>query len=54
VELRLSEAGRSVAANVAEARQAKFARVLAAIPEEQRASVIDALRTLVEAMDASQ
>lgn len=54
VELRLSDAGRRAAENVAETRQAKFARVLAAIPEEQRGSVIDALRILVEAIDESQ
>jgi DNA-binding MarR family transcriptional regulator len=54
VELRLSDAGRRAAEKIAETRQAKFARVLAAIPEEQRGSVIDALRILVEAMDESQ
>ena len=54
IELRLSDAGRRAAENIAETRQTKFARVLAAIPEEQRGSVIDALRILVEAIDESQ
>ena len=54
VEIRLSDAGRTVAANIAEARQAKFARVLVAIPEEERAAVITALQILVEAIDESQ
>jgi DNA-binding MarR family transcriptional regulator len=53
-QVRLTEAGRTAAAELAEARRAKFARVLAAIPEERRASVLDALNTLVEAMCESE
>ena len=54
LELHLTEAGRNVAAQLAHARQAKFARLLAALPEEQRTSVTEALRTLVEAIHESQ
>ncbi len=51
VELRLTEAGKRAAAGLAEARRAKFARILEAIPEEERASVMQALSVLEEAMD---
>ncbi len=51
MELRLTEAGKRAAAGLAEARRAKFARVLEAIPEEERASVMRALGVLEEAMD---
>ncbi len=50
VELRLTEAGRRTAEGIAEARRAKFARVLEAIPEEERGSVLDSMRILEEAM----
>ncbi len=50
MELRLTEAGRGAAHNLAEARRAKFARILEAIPEEERASVIRALVILEEAL----
>jgi len=50
LDLRLTEAGRRMASDIAVARQAKFARILEAIPEEKRAFVLDALQTLVEAM----
>ncbi len=49
-ELRLTDAGGRAAQNLAEARRAKFARILEAIPEEERASVIRALGVLEEAM----
>ncbi len=51
VELRLTEAGRRTAAGLAEARREKFARVLEAIPEEERAPVLRALGVLEEAMN---
>jgi DNA-binding MarR family transcriptional regulator len=54
VELHLTDAGRKIATQLAQARQAKFARILAAIPEEQRAAVREALRALVEASHASE
>jgi DNA-binding MarR family transcriptional regulator len=50
LELTLSDAGRDVAAQLSAARAAKFARVLAAVPEAQRAAVVAALDILVEAM----
>jgi DNA-binding MarR family transcriptional regulator len=52
--VRLTAAGRQMATQIAEARQARFARLTAAIPVEQRAAVLSALHTLVEAIDASQ
>jgi len=51
MELRLTEAGKRAAARLSEARRAKFARVLEAIPEEERASVMQALGVLEEAMN---
>ncbi|MDQ3533569.1 MAG: MarR family transcriptional regulator, partial [Actinomycetota bacterium] len=50
VELRLTDAGAVAASNIAEARRAKFARILEAIPEAERASVLEALKTLEGAM----
>jgi DNA-binding MarR family transcriptional regulator len=50
VQIHLTEAGRTLSCDLAEARRAKFARILAAIPEEQRASVLESLTILVEAM----
>ena len=53
MELRLTEAGKRTASTLAEARREKFARILEAIPEEKRASVIQALGVLEEAMNES-
>ena len=50
-EVGLTDAGQATAEEIAEARRDKFARVLEAIPEERRASVLAAMRTLEEAMD---
>lgn len=50
VELRLTDAGAMAAFNIAEVRRAKFARILEAIPETERASVLEALKTLEGAM----
>lgn len=50
IELRLTDSGRTMSAQLAKARQAKFQQVLSAIPVEQRAFVTDALSILVEAM----
>jgi DNA-binding MarR family transcriptional regulator len=49
----LTDAGRQAAAHLATARQAKFARVLAHIPLDERAQVVLALTTLVEAIRES-
>ena len=49
-ELRLTAAGQQMAADLAEARRARFARVFAAIPEAERGAVFDSLQILVEAM----
>ena len=54
VELRLTEAGRRTGEDIAEARRAKFARVLEAIPEEKRESVLGSMRILEEAMSESE
>jgi DNA-binding MarR family transcriptional regulator len=51
--LSLTEEGRRIAGELAEARQARFERLLAAIPEAQRDEVLRALSVLVEAIDAS-
>jgi len=49
-ELRLTDIGRQIAADLAEARRTKFARVFDAIPETERATVLESLQILVEAM----
>ena len=54
VELRLSGAGRRTAEGIAEARRAKFARVLKAIPQAERESVLESMRILEEAMYESE
>jgi DNA-binding MarR family transcriptional regulator len=51
VEVRLTAAGSKAAADIAGARRSKFARVLEAIPEDERASVLRAMQTLEEAMN---
>ena len=53
-ELRLTDTGQQMAAELAEARRAKFARVFDAIPETDRAAVLESLQMLVEAMRANQ
>jgi DNA-binding MarR family transcriptional regulator len=53
-ELRLTDTGEQMAADLAEARRAKFARVFDAIPEAERATVLESLQVLVEAMRANQ
>lgn len=52
--LRLTEAGQRIADQIAAARQTRFAKLLGAIPEAQRAEVVAALATLVEAIDATR
>jgi DNA-binding MarR family transcriptional regulator len=49
LRLTLTEAGERAAGNLAAAREAKFARVLAGIPESERAAVLHALKLLTEA-----
>ncbi len=51
--LTLTDEGQRIAGELAEARHARFARLMAAIPEEQRDNVSRALAILVEAIDAS-
>nr|WP_255603829.1 MarR family transcriptional regulator [Oscillochloris sp. ZM17-4] len=51
--LSLTADGRRIAGELAAARRARFARLLAAIPAAQRDAVTLALTTLVEAIDAS-
>jgi DNA-binding MarR family transcriptional regulator len=53
-ELRLTDTGQHMAAALAEARRAKFARVFDAIPEAERATVLESLQILAEAMRANQ
>ncbi len=54
LELRLTGAGKRTAENIAEARRAKFAQILEAIPEEERESVLESMRILEEAMSESE
>lgn len=49
--IRLTPKGRRAAQRLAAARRSKFDRLLEAIPSKQRAEVMNALTTLVEAMD---
>ena len=53
-ELRLTDTGEQMAAELADARRAKFARVFNAIPEAERTAVLESLQILVEAMRANQ
>lgn len=48
--LELTAAGRSAAGQLADARAAKFSRLLDAIPADRRDSVVDSIATLVEAL----
>jgi DNA-binding MarR family transcriptional regulator len=50
VQLRLTQQGKNAAAQLADARRAKFSRVLAALPPDQRQPVIESLKLLVEAL----
>jgi YD repeat-containing protein len=50
VRLALTQEGRRVAGELADARSVKFTRLIAAIPTEQRAAVLSSLRVLVEAL----
>lgn len=51
VLLELTDAGATAAARQAEARRARFTSLLAHIPDDERAAVVRALRTLAEAAD---
>ena len=51
--MRLTGAGNRTVENFAEARRAKFVRVLEAIPEDERESVLEAMRMLEEAIRES-
>jgi DNA-binding MarR family transcriptional regulator len=51
VLLRLTEAGHRAAEQLAAARRERFARLLNAIPADERAGVLHALDVLVEATD---
>ncbi|MDP9350685.1 MAG: MarR family transcriptional regulator [Chloroflexota bacterium] len=53
VRLALSEEGRRMATQIAEARHDKFERLLDAIPPSERDRVLGALDTLLEALHAS-
>lgn len=44
--IRLTRQGRAAATQIAQARQEKFARVLSAIPEDKRSTVVDAISIL--------
>jgi DNA-binding MarR family transcriptional regulator len=50
VRLSLTEQGRNAAEDLAEARSAKFARLVAAIPKDRRAVVLSRLSILVECL----
>jgi DNA-binding MarR family transcriptional regulator len=51
VTLELTDAGVQAAARQAEARSDRFAALLARVPEDRRAAVIQALQTLAEVTD---
>lgn len=51
--LTLTTEGRHIAGKLAEARRARFERLLAALPENEREPVLRALAILVEAIDAT-
>ncbi|PZG02474.1 MarR family winged helix-turn-helix transcriptional regulator [Micromonospora deserti] len=51
VLLELTDAGAVAAARQADARRARFTKLLARIPDDQRAAVVHALQTLAEATD---
>ena len=53
MELRLTHVGQRAAVQLAKARQAKFTRLVAALPEAERKRVIEALGLLVEALHES-
>ena len=53
MQLMLTKAGRQAADKLATARRDKFDRVLSTIPEDQRKTVIDSLKVLVEAIHES-
>jgi DNA-binding MarR family transcriptional regulator len=53
-ELRLTDVGQRIAADLAESRRTKFARVFQAIPEAERGVVFESLQILVEAMREAQ
>ncbi len=53
VRLRLTQTGHQAADNLAAAREAKFTRLLQAIPETKRAPVIQTLKLLVEVLRES-
>lgn len=52
IDLRLTDAGRQAAEQLSMARQAKFARLLSALPAEQHPIILEALRLLTEALYA--
>lgn len=54
MDLHLTDTGQRAAVQLAKARQAKFARLVAALPEAQRERVIEALGMLVEALHESR
>lgn len=49
IHVSLSEAGKTAAQHLAQARGAKFARVLAAVPQEMRVRVVEAVSALAVA-----
>ncbi|HMQ29698.1 MAG TPA: MarR family transcriptional regulator [Chloroflexaceae bacterium] len=51
--LALTPEGRRIAGELAASRRARFARLLAALPENEREPVLRALALLVEAIDAT-
>ncbi|MCC9706642.1 MarR family transcriptional regulator [Streptomyces sp. MNU76] len=51
VTLRLTPSGQTAAHHLADARREKFARLLDAIPPDERAGVLHALGVLTEALD---
>jgi DNA-binding MarR family transcriptional regulator len=54
VQLRLTEAGRQAAGQIAAARAEKFARIAAEIPDAEQENVWSALEILVDAMNRTK
>jgi DNA-binding MarR family transcriptional regulator len=51
VQIQLTPRGEAAAQRLADARQSKFDGLLAALPRQKRSSILEAMSTLVSAMD---
>jgi DNA-binding MarR family transcriptional regulator len=51
IQIQLTPGGKAAAQRLADARHSKFDALLAALPKQKRASILEAMSTLVSAMD---